>query len=83
MADADPFVSEMTDFPVLIGCSFFWEINLDPHFSFTDFFPFNTNMSLFIWYAVVFHSLLANPHTHTRAHIQTWPQSVGVSLSLF
>lgn len=58
MADVEPFESETTDFPVLIGCSFFWKINLDPHSSFT--------------YAVVVHSLPCNPqlyaHTHMRTH---------------
>ena len=87
MADADLSESETTDFPVLIGCSFFVGNKSGLSFFLLIYlFFFILPGWLFIYYCVVFHSLAGTyTHTHvctyTPTHIKTWPQSVGVSLS--
>lgn len=86
MADADPFESETTDFPDLIGCSFLWEINLDLILSLLNFLFLHQHILLFSFHLIIccfsLASLLTRTYTHTHTNTQTW-QSVGVRLSGF
>lgn len=64
MADADPSQSETTDFPVLIGCSFFVrKKNLDSRSFFTYLF--------FLYYHVGFSFIIVLFFTRSPALIRT------------
>lgn len=87
MADADPSQSETTDFPVLIGCSFFVrKKNLDSRsfFTYLFFLYYHVGFSfIIVFFSLARQHLYAHRcmHVYPHTHIKTWPQSVGVSLS--
>lgn len=71
MADADPSQSETTDFPVLIGCSFFVGNKSGLTFFLHLFIFFILPCWLFIYYCVFFTRSPALIRTQMHARIPT------------